>query len=80
MPYFHDAYKIWSCCQKKSTDFTTWLSLPGCTKGRHNPDKPKEEIKIPTNGTGGDQTTTVTCQDEVCFFSAKIHDFHIYFF
>ena len=27
-PYFHDAYKGWSCCQMKSTDFTTFLNTP----------------------------------------------------
>ncbi|VDN55278.1 unnamed protein product [Dracunculus medinensis] len=39
-PYFHDAYKIWNCCNKKSTDFGTWLSFVGCTKGMHNGEKP----------------------------------------
>lgn len=43
-PYFHDAYKIWNCCNKKSTDFTTWLSFKGCTRGKHNPEKPAEEV------------------------------------
>lgn len=42
LPYFHDAYKIWSCCQKKSHDFTTFLSIPGCTRGPHQPTKPTE--------------------------------------
>jgi len=42
LPYFHDAYKIWSCCQKKSTDFNTFLSIPGCTRGPHQPNKPQE--------------------------------------
>uniref|UniRef100_A0A0N5APL8 Cysteine and histidine-rich domain-containing protein 1 n=1 Tax=Syphacia muris TaxID=451379 RepID=A0A0N5APL8_9BILA len=41
-PYFHDAYKIWNCCNKKSTDFTTWLSFEGCTLGKHNPVKPED--------------------------------------
>lgn len=51
-PYFHDAYKIWNCCNQKSTDFSTWLSLKGCTRGRHNGEKPaiekheKPETKI----------------------------------
>jgi len=35
-PYFHDAYKIWKCCDKKSTDFSTWLGIKGCTKGKHS--------------------------------------------
>lgn len=29
LPYFHDAYKIWSCCQKKSIDFTQFLDIKG---------------------------------------------------
>ncbi|KAH7726638.1 CHORD family protein [Aphelenchoides avenae] len=48
-PYFHDAYKIWQCCDKKSTDFGTWLSYKGCTKGPHNPEKPAETGRIPAN-------------------------------
>ncbi|CAK5010131.1 unnamed protein product [Meloidogyne enterolobii] len=43
-PYFHDAYKIWKCCNKKSTDFSTWLSFEGCTRGPHNPDKPCNDV------------------------------------
>lgn len=39
VPKFHDAYKIWTCCDKKSVDFSTFLNYPGCTKGRHNPEK-----------------------------------------
>ena len=38
--YFHDAYKIWQCCNKKSTDFSTWLSYKGCNRGPHNGVKP----------------------------------------
>jgi cysteine and histidine-rich domain-containing protein len=42
LPYFHDAYKIWSCCQKKSHDFSTFLAIPGCQHGPHQPNKPIE--------------------------------------
>ncbi|CAI5438671.1 unnamed protein product [Caenorhabditis angaria] len=45
-PYFHDAYKIWNCCNKKSTDFGTWLSYPGCARGKHNPEKPVDIVKV----------------------------------
>lgn len=48
-PYFHDAYKGWSCCGKKATDFTEFLNFPGCTKGRHSRDKPVEPEKITGN-------------------------------
>uniref|UniRef100_A0A914ENT1 Cysteine and histidine-rich domain-containing protein n=1 Tax=Acrobeloides nanus TaxID=290746 RepID=A0A914ENT1_9BILA len=44
--YFHDAYKIWECCNRKSTDFNTWLSYKGCTKGSHNPEKPADILKV----------------------------------
>ncbi len=45
---FHDALKGWSCCNKKSTDFTQFLSIPGCTKSAHSNIKPPEpEKKVP---------------------------------
>jgi hypothetical protein len=49
VPVFHDALKGWSCCNKKSTDFSQFLSIPGCTKAPHShvkpvePEKPKQE-------------------------------------
>jgi cysteine/histidine-rich domain-containing protein 1 len=51
VPVFHDALKGWSCCNKKSTDFSTFLSMPGCTIAKHSnvkpaePEKPKEDPK-----------------------------------
>lgn len=45
-PYFHDAYKIWNCCNKKSTDFGTWLTYPGCTRGKHSAEKPVDIVKV----------------------------------
>jgi len=50
-PYFHDAYKGWTCCQNKSTDFTTFLNTPGCTLGKHSNVKPAEPEKITGNLT-----------------------------
>jgi cysteine/histidine-rich domain-containing protein len=44
-PIFHDAYKGWSCCNKKSTDFTEFLNFKGCTKGKHSNEKPPEPEK-----------------------------------
>ncbi|XP_050533725.1 cysteine and histidine-rich domain-containing protein morgana [Daktulosphaira vitifoliae] len=44
-PFFHDAYKGWSCCKKKCTDFTEFLNIKGCTKGCHNGNKPREPEK-----------------------------------
>ncbi|XP_064594966.1 cysteine and histidine-rich domain-containing protein 1-like [Liolophura sinensis] len=42
-PIFHDALKGWSCCKKRSTDFSEFLSIPGCLKGKHNNVKPPAE-------------------------------------
>lgn len=39
-PIFHDALKGWSCCKKRSCDFTEFLSIPGCTYGYHSNEKP----------------------------------------
>lgn len=44
-PVFHDAYKSWSCCEKKTTDFTEFLNIKGCCKGKHNNVKPEVPAK-----------------------------------
>lgn len=44
-PVFHDALKGWSCCKKRSTDFTEFLNTPGCLKGLHSNVKPPEPVK-----------------------------------
>jgi hypothetical protein len=44
-PVFHETYKSWSCCGKKTTDFTEFLNFKGCAKGKHNPEKPPEPEK-----------------------------------
>ncbi|XP_070616186.1 integrin beta-1-binding protein 2 [Erythrolamprus reginae] len=41
-PVFHDALKGWSCCKKRTTDFSEFLSIKGCTKGYHSHEKPPE--------------------------------------
>ncbi|XP_039210805.1 integrin beta-1-binding protein 2 isoform X2 [Crotalus tigris] len=41
-PIFHDALKGWSCCKKRTTDFSEFLSIKGCTKGYHSHEKPPE--------------------------------------
>ncbi|CAK6976403.1 cysteine and histidine-rich domain-containing protein 1 [Scomber scombrus] len=44
VPIFHDALKGWSCCKKRTTDFSEFLSIQGCTRGRHNSEKPQEPL------------------------------------
>ncbi|XP_032083877.1 integrin beta-1-binding protein 2 [Thamnophis elegans] len=41
-PIFHDALKGWSCCKKRTTDFSEFLSIKGCMKGFHSNEKPPE--------------------------------------
>uniref|UniRef100_A0A0X3PTR2 Cysteine and histidine-rich domain-containing protein 1 n=2 Tax=Schistocephalus solidus TaxID=70667 RepID=A0A0X3PTR2_SCHSO len=33
---FHEGMKFWSCCQRKTTEFDSFLEQEGCTSGRHN--------------------------------------------
>ena len=44
-PYFHDAYKEWTCCKKRSVDFTEFLNFKGCKTSFHNAEKPAEKPK-----------------------------------
>ncbi|XP_038674211.1 cysteine and histidine-rich domain-containing protein 1a isoform X1 [Scyliorhinus canicula] len=48
-PVFHDALKGWSCCKRRTTDFSDFLNIVGCTKGKHCNEKPpvlvKSEVK-----------------------------------
>lgn len=34
-PVFHEGYKFWSCCKKKTTDFSAFLEQIGCETGKH---------------------------------------------
>lgn len=41
VPVFHDALKGWSCCKRRTTDFSDFLNIPGCSKGLHSNVKPE---------------------------------------
>ncbi|KAK6926338.1 CHORD domain [Dillenia turbinata] len=56
-PIFHDGMKEWSCCKKRSHDFSLFLEIPGCKTGKHTTEKPiltkppaapKKPISAPT--------------------------------
>jgi len=49
VPVFHDALKGWSCCSRRSTDFTEFLNIPGCEQGEHSNVKPAEPEKKPVD-------------------------------
>ena len=34
-PVFHEGLKFWSCCKKKTTDFSEFLAQKGCTTDQH---------------------------------------------
>ena len=39
-PVFHEGLKGWTCCSKRTSNFSDFLEFPGCEKGLHNPVKP----------------------------------------
>uniref|UniRef100_A0A8B9TDR9 Integrin subunit beta 1 binding protein 2 n=1 Tax=Anas platyrhynchos TaxID=8839 RepID=A0A8B9TDR9_ANAPL len=71
VPIFHDALKGWSCCKKRTTDFSEFLSIQGCTKGFHSKEKPPEPLQEESSGQGEGQAsggihhprTKITCCD-----------------
>ncbi|KAL9237245.1 hypothetical protein vseg_011819 [Gypsophila vaccaria] len=48
VPRFHDGMKEWSCCKKRSHDFSLFLEIPGCTTGKHTTEKPVITKAAPT--------------------------------
>lgn len=60
VPVFHDTYKIWSCCNKKCTDFTEFLNVKGCTKSCHSNVKPVEPKKPEVDKTKSNEHIEVT--------------------
>ncbi|XP_072361633.1 cysteine and histidine-rich domain-containing protein 1-like [Scyliorhinus torazame] len=61
VPIFHDALKGWSCCKKRTIDFSEFLAIPGCTKGQHSNVKPPEPLK-PETGCNKDLTNNLKSQ------------------
>ena len=35
VPVFHEGMKYWSCCQRKTSDFSVFVAQKGCETGRH---------------------------------------------
>ncbi|XP_078037174.1 cysteine and histidine rich domain containing protein [Augochlora pura] len=61
-PVFHDAYKGWSCCNKKCTDFTEFLNIKGCTKSCHSNIKPPEPEKPAVDKSKAKEVVEVIAQ------------------
>lgn len=58
-PVFHDALKGWSCCSKRSSDFTEFLNFKGCTTGPHSNVKPPEPEKPKKDETDSQEVIVV---------------------
>ncbi len=43
-PVFHEGQKGWSCCPPRVLTFDEFLTIPGCSTGKHTPHK--ETVKI----------------------------------
>ncbi|XP_070710494.1 cysteine and histidine-rich domain-containing protein 1 [Pempheris klunzingeri] len=54
VPIFHDALKGWSCCKKRTTDFSEFLSIKGCTRGTHSNEKPLEPLRPEVSSDKGE--------------------------
>ena len=59
-PIFHEGLKGWSCCKKRVIDFNEFLSIKGCTTGKHNPIPMKERNKQPDEENESEKTTNKT--------------------
>ena len=46
VPVFHEGYKFWSCCKKKTSDFSAFLSQIGCETGKHKWEQEGEHAKV----------------------------------
>ncbi|KAM8934515.1 integrin beta-1-binding protein 2 [Pelodytes ibericus] len=64
-PIFHDALKGWSCCRKRTTDFSEFLAIQGCTKAPHSNEKPQEPLRPEICGTKGssDSPASNSCKE-----------------
>lgn len=46
VPIFHEGMKYYSCCNKKTSDFTAFLNQAGCTSGSHKWTKDDNDCAI----------------------------------
>eukprot|EP01124_Arcella_intermedia_P021059 TRINITY_DN2882_c0_g1_i3.p1 TRINITY_DN2882_c0_g1~~TRINITY_DN2882_c0_g1_i3.p1 ORF type:complete len:212 (+),score=44.56 TRINITY_DN2882_c0_g1_i3:86-721(+) len=42
-PIFHEGYKGWKCCNRKTVDFNEFEAIEGCAWGRHFPEVEKQK-------------------------------------
>uniref|UniRef100_A0A671MHZ0 Cysteine and histidine-rich domain-containing protein 1 n=1 Tax=Sinocyclocheilus anshuiensis TaxID=1608454 RepID=A0A671MHZ0_9TELE len=52
VPVFRHALSGWSCCKRRTTDFSDVLSIAGCAKGPHNSETPLEAVNLDVKVSG----------------------------
>lgn len=70
-PNFHNGMKEWSCCKKRSHDFSLFLQIPGCKTGKHTTEKPVlakpvASPKIPVSSNNSAPAATSAASKESC--------------
>lgn len=66
-PTFHDGMKEWSCCKKRSHDFSLFLEIPGCKTGKHTTEKQviapakKKPVPPPSAASSTNASTKDSC-------------------
>lgn len=73
---FHDGYKFWSCCQRRTSDFNEFERQEGCTVGEHVWIKPVQNTRsrYDWHQTGSEVIITIYskgCVPEKCSFEAN---------
>ncbi|XP_073144172.1 cysteine and histidine-rich domain-containing protein RAR1 isoform X2 [Henckelia pumila] len=65
-PKFHDGMKEWSCCKKRSHDFSLFLALPGCKAGKHTTEKPAKVVVTPKQPLYQTSATVASSSKDSC--------------
>ena len=45
VPIFHEGMKYWSCCNRKTSDFQSFLDQVGCERGAHKWKKEPPKVR-----------------------------------
>lgn len=66
-PIFHEGMKYWSCCQRKTSDFQTFLNQEGCNRGTHlwhkKEDKENVECRWDWHQTGNNVVISIYAKE-----------------
>lgn len=77
VPIFHEGYKFWTCCQRRTSDFNEFLRQEGCTSGDHvwiETEKNAVSCRYDWHQTGSSVVVSIFtkgCVPERCLFEAN---------